>query len=385
MRSTLKFALLFLYLLAAIASPAAKAETNDDYGDVVLVSPEQGHALAAFASHSERRIRSKPDCSHLVHLLYARAGLIYPYEDSRVLYHGINDFQRVKTPQAGDLVVWLGHVGIVLSTQEKTFISSVRSGILTESWTDPQWVRRGRPRFYRYRIGPETDMNLLAKIMGDESGRQIEVRNSAQGETNVPLPPMTPQSAGDNEPDSARQPNDLFPQDAKSGDESKPDSASIVATITQHQMPSKRQIVAAIIEGSKAHAQRLIDNETLNVMRPFTVFSRLEVEKIKIKHESGWVTLRLSETVSLENGRILPASTSERELPIVRRNNGDWVISDPRERTYLDEEQALEVFEHQTELFLRLAPNSSDARIVVKALDRLYDQQSDRPQRAAIK
>ena len=121
--------------------------------------------------HCNRKGESatKPDCSHLVHLLYARAGLIYPYEDSRVLYRGISDFQRVKTPQAGDLAVWLGHVGIVLSPEEKTFLSSVRSGIITESWTAPHWVRRGRPRFYRYRIGPDADMNLLARIMNDDT------------------------------------------------------------------------------------------------------------------------------------------------------------------------------------------------------------------------
>ncbi len=111
-----------------------------------------------------------------MHLLYARAGLIYPYEDSRVLYRGVSDFQRVKTPQPGDLAVWLGHVGIVLSPEEKTFLSSVRSGILTESWTAPHWVRRGRPRFYRYRIGPEADMNLLARIMGDDNLPQMEAR-----------------------------------------------------------------------------------------------------------------------------------------------------------------------------------------------------------------
>jgi hypothetical protein len=129
----------------------------------------------------------------------------------------------------------------------------------------------------------------------------------------------------------------------------------------------------------------LIDGETLDVTRPFTVFSRLEVEKIKVKHENGWVTLRLSETMSHEDGRILPARTTECELSMVRRKDGVWVISDPRERTYLAEEQALEVFEHQAELFLREAPNSSSTRIVVKSLNHLYDHQSDTPQRAAIK
>src|SRR5438270_10175903 len=169
MRSALKLGLLFLCLLTALGGPVARAETDDDSSATVLVSPEQGEALAAFALQSERRIRLKPDCSHLVHLIYARAGLIYPYEDSRVLYRGVSDFKRVKTPQAGDMAVWLGHVGIVLSPEDKTFLSSVRSGIITESWTAPHWVRRGRPRFYRYRIGPDADMTLVAKIINDET------------------------------------------------------------------------------------------------------------------------------------------------------------------------------------------------------------------------
>jgi len=160
---------------------------------------------------------------------------------------------------------------------------------------------------------------------------------------------------------------------------------SIVALVNQRQMPSKRQIAAAMIEGSKAHARRLMNGEILDVSRPFTVFSRLEVEKIKIKHENGRVTFRLNETMSQEDGRILPARTTERELTILRRNDGIWVISDPQERTYLAEEQALEVFEQQTELFLRQAPNSSNTRMVVKALDRLYDQQPGTPQQAAIR
>ena len=98
MRSALKFALLFLCLLTALDGPCAKAA--DDYGNTVLVSPEQGEALAAFALQAEKRIRPKPDCSHLVNLLYARAGLIYPYEDSRVLYRGVSDFQAGENTSA---------------------------------------------------------------------------------------------------------------------------------------------------------------------------------------------------------------------------------------------------------------------------------------------
>ena len=386
MPSALKFALLFLSLVTVIAAPAAAAGTDDDSKSTALLSPDQGEALAAFAARSEKRIRSKPDCSHLVHQLYARAGLIYPYEDSRVLYRGVSDFQRVKTPQAGDLAVWLGHVGIVLSREEKTFISSVRSGILVESWMAPHWVRHGHPRFYRYRIGPETDMQLLAKVMDDET-QQPDTRTSARNATGIErAAPSLPTIAEAQESDGQEQEvGPSSPQNARSMNGSEHDSNSIVALINQRELPNKRQIAAAMVEGSKAHARRLMEGETLDVVRPLAIFSRLEVEKIKIKNEKGWVTLRLRETMSQEDGRILPARTTERELAISLRNDGFWVISDPQGRTYLPAEQALEIFEHQTALFLRQAPNSSNTRMIVKALDRLYDQQPGPPQQAAIR
>jgi hypothetical protein len=386
MRSALKLGLVFLCLLSAISGRVARAATDDDSAATVLVSPEQGEALAAFALQSERRIRPKPDCSHLVHLLYARAGLIYPYEDSRVLYRRISDFKRVKTPQAGDLAVWLGHVGIVLSPEEKTFLSSVRSGILSESWAAPHWVRRGRPRFYRYRIGPDADMNLLARIMNDDTPPQIESRSSGRNGTGVPLPSSATQATATSQPDGLQQERtDASVQDARDTNESDRDSASIVAAITQRQLPSRREIAAAIVEDSKARGRRLIAGETLDMARPFSVFSWLEVEKIKVKHERGSITLEVSEAICQEDGRILPARTMERELSIARRSDGVWIISDPQQRTYVTEEQSLEIFERQAGIILRGAPNSSSARLAVKALDRLYDQQQVSPRRVATR
>jgi hypothetical protein len=385
MRSVLKLGLVVLSLLTAIVGPAARAAAADDYADTVLLSPEQGEALAAFAAQSEKRIHLKPDCSHLVHQLYARAGLIYPYEDSRVLYRGISDFKRVKTPQPGDLAVWLGHVGIVLSPEEKTFLSSVHSGILTESWMAPHWVRRGRPRFYRYRIGPEADMNLLARIMDDDAHPETGAQDSVRNGVSPQLPSGSSAIADSRAEEMQLESNKQARQDATSTNEIGHDSGSIVATIIQRQMPSRSQIVAAIMESSRARARQLTSGETLDAARPFSVFSRIEVEKIKVKHESGWVTLQLSEMMCAEDGRILPARTMERELSISRRSNGTWVITDPQDRTYLAEEQALEIFQRQAEFFLQQAPNSSNTRIIVKALDRLYDQQPDTPQRAAIR
>ena len=104
-------------------------------------------------------------------------------------------------------------------------------------------------------------------------------------------------------------------------------SGSIIATITQGQAPSRRQIAAAIIECSKARAHQLIAGETLDLARPFSVFSRLEVEKIKVKHEKGSVTLEISEMLSQEDGRILPARTTEHELASSKKR---WRLGDFR-------------------------------------------------------
>jgi NlpC/P60 family len=395
MRLTCKFALAMLSLWFAVAAFAAQSPstTGVDYGDTALVSPEQGQAVADFALQSGRRVRPKPDCSHLVHLLYARAGLIYPYEDSRVLYRGVDDFERVKTPQPGDLVVWLGHVGIVLSPEEKTFLSSVRSGIITESWIAPHWARRGRPRFLRYRIGPSANLTLLAAIMDEgpavrtedirtasvqnQDSRSEAARNDDAQDADAPASdaraPRTRHDA------SAPQegPRETATQDSAT------DSTVFVAMLRQRQTPSKREILAAILESSKLRAQELTAVRTLNLEHPVSVFDRVEISKMKVKHESGSFTLNLSEVVSQEEGRVLAARVIERELSISRRRDGVWIISDPRRRTYLPQTQALAVFEYQAETFLRRAPNSSATRAVVKTLDRLYDQQPGASQRAA--
>ncbi len=406
MRLRLQFAMAVLPLWFAVAAAAAQSQseselkTGVDYSDTVLVSAEQGQAVADFAMQSGPRVRPKPDCSHLVHLLYARAGLIYPYEDSRVLYGGVDDFERVKTPQPGDLAVWLGHVGIVLSPEDKTFLSSVRSGIITESWTAPHWVRRGHPHFFRYRIGPAANLTLLAAIMDDGPGiRNKDIRTAGgpavaarsedrqtEGRQTEDHPTLDRQ-AEDRRADARNA--DAENEDAGSGSRSgvagstADDSTAFVAMIHQRKTPSKQQIVAAILESGNARAQELTAGRTLDLNHPISVFDRVEVTRIKMKHESGSITLKLRETMSQEDGRVIAARIMERELSMVRHSDGAWIISDPRRRTYVPQAQALGVFESQAEIFLRRTPNSSGTRALVKALDRLYDQLPGPQQRAA--
>jgi hypothetical protein len=230
-------------------------------------------------------------------------------------------------------------------------------------------------------------MILLAAMMVDDTRAGDEIRN-ARASTSGQLPfPAAESTAGTEEDGSPAVREESLPHDLTGSTMHEADagSSSIIALLPQRQTPNKRQIAAAIIESSNTHARQLIGGETLDLERPFSVFDRLEVEKVKIKHESGWVTLRVSEVMSQDAGKVLAGRDRERELSIFRRNDGVWVISDPRHRIYMAQERAVEIFERQTEIFLRRAPNSNDTRTVVKALDRLYDQQSGRPQRAEIR
>ena len=93
---------------------------------------------------------SEMDCSHLVHDIYEQAGFPYDYVTSRELYIGSPNFSRVRVPQAGDLVVWRGHVGIVTDPKQHSFFSVVRSGPDTQFYDSSYWRSRGIARFFRY-------------------------------------------------------------------------------------------------------------------------------------------------------------------------------------------------------------------------------------------
>jgi cell wall-associated NlpC family hydrolase len=90
------------------------------------------------------------DCSHFVHGIYERAGLPYEYASSSDLYAGIDEFRRVANPQPGDLAVWRGHAGIVVSPVQHSFFSVLSSGPGVASYNSPYWKQRGRPHFFRY-------------------------------------------------------------------------------------------------------------------------------------------------------------------------------------------------------------------------------------------
>jgi NlpC/P60 family len=124
----------------------------------------EGAALADFALQHQP-VRRRPDCSHLVHEMLTDAGLPYPYAPSSTIFAGLPQFRRVSTPQPGDLIVWPGHVGLVVDPHQHTFLSSTRTGIRTKDYTTSYWRSRGQPRLYRYIVTDESERVRLAELV----------------------------------------------------------------------------------------------------------------------------------------------------------------------------------------------------------------------------
>lgn len=166
MRAAAKLALRMLFIMVSLGAAFAQKQSaikagaqvvsqskTEEPSDSRLLTDEDRLSLIAAALDS--RIRSaEPDCSHLVHAIYKQAGLAYTYVPSSDLYSGVDGFQRVAKPEPGDLVVWRGHVGIVIKPSEHLFFSVLSSGAGIDDYTTKYWKHRGKLRFYRYVKAP---------------------------------------------------------------------------------------------------------------------------------------------------------------------------------------------------------------------------------------
>lgn len=115
-----------------------------------LLTPDDGLAVISAALDTQRHFASNRDCSHLVHAIYQRAGFPYEYATTDDLYDGVDRFRRVFHPQIGDLIVWQGHVGIIVRPSRHIFFSFLSKGPSTDNYRSPYWIGRGQARFYRY-------------------------------------------------------------------------------------------------------------------------------------------------------------------------------------------------------------------------------------------
>jgi cell wall-associated NlpC family hydrolase len=131
------------------STPQTSSETRRRK-PVRTLTPDDGLGVISAALDPKVRRYAGHDCSHLVHAIYERAGFPYAYASSDDIYDGVQGFQRINQPQPGDLIVWHGHVGIVVRPSKHVFFSFMTAGPGIDDYDAPYWVQRGQARFYRY-------------------------------------------------------------------------------------------------------------------------------------------------------------------------------------------------------------------------------------------
>ncbi|PYV40401.1 MAG: hypothetical protein DMG06_20410 [Acidobacteria bacterium] len=277
-----------------------------------LLSVEEGIAVLKAAREHRRQARSKPDCSHLVQQVYAMVGLEYPFASSRELYQGVESFEQVAKPQPGDLIVWRGHVGLVISPVQRTFYSSVSSGLKTESYYSPYWRQRGRPRFYRYRFEGNENFPIVAANLGTDPVALLAIPDPAEDEPTVP-------------------PATSLPEDT--------------VLISEGREPTQQAIEQALIAYTDGSTM-----ETATLPGSFIIFDQLRVDRLKVKGKQATARLELhapaavaGESVDLRDKRI--------KVPLeLKRTPQGWLLRKPQP-VYLSRRAGIRVLaEHLAEL-----------------------------------
>ncbi len=255
------------------------------------IARTEGRKILATLPTADAESESETDCSHLVHDVYERAGFPYNYVSSRELYIGTANFTRVRAPQAGDLVVWRGHVGIVIDPKQHSFFSSVRSGPDTQFYDSPYWRSRGIARFFRYPAPASAPSAPAAGTSGSatvETAREIVLR-----------------VAGKN--------------------------------------PSPDEVAAAFVEMNRDSGESLLTRSLNSLGKPIIVYREVRVSAVQIKGKRGIALVRIESLGAPPNTQTdTQLRWKEQSLEFEKTKRG-WVMSPIQETAYVKGEVAMQV------------------------------------------
>jgi len=324
----LVFMALYLTMASAALAQSAGPASMRTPGPRPVTKTEGRNILAAISA-VDTDPDAETDCSHLVHDVYERAGFAYDYASSRELYIGSTNFTRVRTPQAGDLVVWRGHVGIVIDPKEHSFFSFVRSGPDTQFYDSPYWRSRGIARFYRY---------MTEKPL--RSGRTLEATRRAD---RVPL--ATANRSSDSRPPSALPRPGVQSNSVPKTDPSSSGIAEIPREIVLQvagKNPAADEVISAFVEMNQDSAKSLRTPGLNSLERPIIVYRDLRVSTVQIKGKRGTALVRIESL-----GRFPNTETGSqprwRELSLeFEKTKRGWVMSPVLETAYVSREVALQ-------------------------------------------
>jgi hypothetical protein len=300
-----------------------------------LLDSNQGLAILGAALETKHPGRPGADCSHLVHAIYEKAGFPYTYVPSSDLYVGTDEFHRVAQPQAGDLVVWLGHAGIVVNPGQRTFYSALRSGLGVQAYDSAYWKRRGRPHFFRY--VRETAPPLLTASNRGATLKPAGLRNGGSHESILTTTGTS------------------VPEDSEDIDSDGP-SEALPATIpsipnvvnVQSVRPKPDQVRTALLQEFQDAGEALLARDVLKLYPSLVAIDHFEVKKVQLKGDQGWAEVHMSEP-----SLITSASGRAKKYPKVQRWNlhrqsaDVWELTLPADAIYVPREVAVHLMAHQ--------------------------------------
>jgi hypothetical protein len=305
-----------------------------------LLTMEEGRSIVTAAW--EQSARGMQDCSHLVHQIYLNAGFEYPYVSSFEIYAGNRSFARVRFPHAGDVIVWPGHVGIVVDPLKHSFYSLVSTGLEEQDYEAPYWKSRGRPRFYRFKV---QNPGVLSATKTPVSP-QISSNNKQRNVTTVMEERSSEEASTSNRPSkTASEPTAVIygppaPADLAKGalEFEIPSSIIIVAG---SKPPTREEVAEGISELSDAAGNVLRSDDPFKVRLPVVIVEKFSVERVEIKRDHGWAQLQIDSKASIGGGTSQLKGRREKTRWELRHTELGWEAVTPSDRTYVSQDAAV--------------------------------------------
>ena len=309
-----------------------------------LLTIDEGRSIADLALGQELPARGTQDCSHLIHEIYGSAGFEYPYASSFELFAGNENFARVRYPHPGDLIVWPGHVGIVVDPLQHSFSSLVSTGFDVQDYEGAYWKSRGRPRFYRYRV-PNSGVLTAAKS-GASPSRQVSNPNrppshrtpieERSGEENSSMSRPTKAASertvliyGPMAPEEVTEASEPF----------EIPTSTIVAA--GGKPPTREEVAEGISELSDAAGNLLRKDDPFKAHSPLVIVEQFNVVRVEIKRDHGWARLQVESKVSIDGGTIQRKLRRDNVRWELRRVPAGWEVVTPQDRTYVPHDVAV--------------------------------------------
>jgi hypothetical protein len=307
-----------------------------------LLTAEEGRAIVNTAWGWEPSGEGTQDCSHLVHQVYLVAGYDYPYVSSFDIYAGNENFSRVKKPQAGDVVAWRGHVGIVVDPLQHSFYSLVNTGFEAQDYAGPYWRSRGKPRFYRYKVedsGSETVAKAAAtpgvpKSVQQRKGAAVA---GARSPAEYSASSKAPKAASERTAVTNSRAVPVPPET----DTAIAEVPSSILIATASKQPTRGEVAAAISELSSATGNVLRARDPSKLQLTVVIYERLDVERVEIKRDHGWARLQVDSKASIAGGGTDLKPRREKVRWELRRTESGWEAVTPTDRTYVPRDVAV--------------------------------------------